>query len=259
MKSESTRTLLFGVFVLAGRELTAAQLIALAGPLGVSATNVKSHLTRMVAEGVLKRSGVARQTAYRPSAQQAHLVQGIQSRLSPARAERWDGRWLMLAVRLPANRTERERLRAMLWFDGFRPWTAGSFLRPAWPLRWTEKLARDYAAQAVGLGVCGALVRAIGTSEVASMYQLGDLDREARQLAAWIRRYPVGEISAEKAFAAQLQVGGLVARLVGHDPRLPQALWGRRRGMRELVREFHRFQARTALRARVFLDQVLSA
>ena len=43
--------------VLADCALTAAQLIRLAKPLGVSATNVKSHLTRMVADGILEREG----------------------------------------------------------------------------------------------------------------------------------------------------------------------------------------------------------
>ena len=50
---DSTRSLLFGVFVLAGKPLTAAEVIRLVGPLGVSATNAKSHLTRLVAEGAL--------------------------------------------------------------------------------------------------------------------------------------------------------------------------------------------------------------
>ena len=77
----STRTALFGLFVVAGRRLTTPQVIRLAAPLGVSATNVKSHLTRLVAEGVLERSGPPRQATYWPSARHATVVTRIEERL----------------------------------------------------------------------------------------------------------------------------------------------------------------------------------
>jgi hypothetical protein len=40
-------------------------------------------------------------------------------------------------------------------------------------------------------------------------------------------------------------------------PRLPPALWGDRNGIRELVRAFHRFEARIAPKAQRFLDEVI--
>jgi hypothetical protein len=49
----------------------------------------------------------------------------------------------------------------------------------------------------------------------------------------------------------------MVARLAGHDPRLPARLWGKRRGMRELVRAFERFEARVTPLAQRFLDDVI--
>jgi hypothetical protein len=97
----------------------------------------------------------------------------------------------------------------------------------------------------------------IGMPDVSVIYGLDSLDREARQLARWIsdRRIPTG--LGDDAFAARLKVGGLVARLVGHDPRLPPILWDGRNGMRELVRAFRRFEARVAPLAQRFLDEVL--
>ena len=74
-----SRTLIMGMLVLAGRKLTAAQLIRLAQPLRLSPTNLKSHLTRMVAEGVLIREGPARLASYRPSPEEMLVVNGIQA------------------------------------------------------------------------------------------------------------------------------------------------------------------------------------
>jgi DNA-binding transcriptional regulator PaaX len=251
---DSTRSLLFGVFVLAGKPLTAAEVIRLVGPLGVSSTNAKSHLTRLVAEGALDRRGPVRARLYSPSRSQAAVVEGIRMRLRPAPEEHWDGTWLALTVRLPAERQPRERLTASLWFDGFRPWAPGTFLRPAWPEGWALGRARHYLAHAPGFAMRGSFVETLNLRRVAILYDLAALDRQARALAAWIRRQEAIRSTGERAFAARLKVGGLVTRLVGHDPRLPPELWGARRGMRDLVRAYDRFDARLTPLSRRFLN-----
>jgi DNA-binding transcriptional regulator PaaX len=267
MKSSATRTVIFGLFVATGRRLTASQVIALARPLRISASNVKSHLTRMVAEGALERSGPARLARYWPSDRQRQVVEGITARLQgsavkTARAtrgadEQWNGHWLMLALRMPVRRAARDRLKMALWFDGFRPWNGDTWIRPAWPKPWAQERANACLGHAPGLCVQGVLLTAIDLKQVAHAYRLDSLDREASRLAQWIRDRPIGA-SPSKAFAERLRVGGMVARLVGHDPRLPTELWGQRAGLHELVREFHHFEERTRLRAERFVDQVLS-
>jgi len=237
--------------------MTAAQVIALAGTLGISATNVKSHLTRMVADGTLRRSGPARRARYWPSPNQARVVTDIVARLQGTPSESWNRTWLILILRMPSNRGHREQLTASLWFDGFRPWASNTFVRPAWPERWALNRARRHHANTGGMCARGTLVGAIGVADVSAIYGLDSLDREAHGLARWIshRRIPKG--SGDDAFAARLRVGGLVARLVGHDPRLPPVLWDGRTGMQELVRAFRRFEARIAPLAQLFLDGVL--
>lgn len=255
--SESTRTLLFGMFVTAGTKLTAAQVIALARPLGLSATNVKSHLTRMVADGTLERSGPRRGAQYWPSSGQADVVAGIVARLDGDPRESWDGGWLMLIRPMPSNRSYRERMRAALWFDGFRPWTFDAFVRPAWPSKWSTERARDYLRDGLGVSLRGKLVQPMAPGVVSELYRLDELDRRARRLAKWIRRRRIPIGGDGKAYAARLKVGGRVARLVGQDPRLPPELWGDRQGMRVLVGEFHRFERRIAPRAESFLGGVV--
>src|ERR1041385_3314259 len=112
----ASRTTLMGILVTAGRQLTAAQLIALAEPLGISATNVKSHLSRMVSEGVLQREGPARQAVYGPGRGQSYIVESIRQRMQPKAEARWDSTWLMLTLPLPKNRSQRDHLRAVPLF-----------------------------------------------------------------------------------------------------------------------------------------------
>jgi phenylacetic acid degradation operon negative regulatory protein len=253
MFPSSTRTLLFGIFVLARRKLTASQVITLARPLGISATNVKSHLTRMVAEGALERSGPRRAARYGPSPGQTAVVRAIETRLERDAAEPWNGHWILLALKMPADRGERERLRAALWFDGFRPWDPSTHVRPAWPKAWARARARWYLERAFGLAIEGPLFEPLPVNR---LYDLETLDREAGKLARRIRARQAAARSPARAFAARLEIGGLVARLVGHDPRLPRSLWGKRTGMRELARAFTGFEKGISPAARRFLDSV---
>lgn len=248
----SSRTIITGLLVLAGRRLSAAQLIRLAAPLGLSATNVKSHLTRMVAEGALEREGPTRLATYRPSAGQLLVIEGIQARLK-THEEPWDQSWMMLTLRSPLRRGHRERLRASLWFDGWRPLGTGAFARPAWPCPWAEDSARQYATHALGFCVRGVWVAR--PVEFGALYDLQGLDSEARRLAAWIGRRCIPAKSPQAAFVERMKVGERVAQLIGHDPRLPPEIWGRRRGMHDVVDAFRRFENHIALQAQNFMDE----
>jgi len=247
-----SRATIVGILVLAGRRLSAAQLIRLASPLGLSATNVKSHLTRMVAAGALDREGPARLGTYGPTAGQLLLIDGIQARLKESPEEPWDRTWLMLAFRLPPKRGHRERLRASLWFDGWRPVISDVYVRPAWPRTWSEESARKYSEQDLGFCIRGVFMGP--PVDFAALYDLRGLDSEARRLAAWIRRRSTATRSPQAAFVERLKVGGRVAQLIGHDPRLPSAIWGERRGMQELVDTFRRFEECIAPQAQDFLN-----
>jgi DNA-binding transcriptional regulator PaaX len=254
----SARTHIFGIFVLASCKLTAAQVIAIAKPLKISATNVKSHLTRMVYEGTLRRSGPVRQAVYWPSQSHSKIIEGINARLDKPRKESWDRTWLVLMLQMPSNRGQRETLRASLWFDGFRPFAPSTFVRPAWPENWAQQKTREYLAIVRGTSMRGKFVSTIEMSNAIASYNLNPLDREATRLAAWIntRRIPsFGTNSA--AFALRLKVGGLVARLVGHDPRLPPAIWSDRTGMSELIDAFRNFEKRIAPLSQNFLNEVI--
>ena len=247
------RTTILGILVLANRPLTAAQLIRLAEPLGLSASNLKSHLTRMVIEGSLVRNGSVRQATYSPSAAQNRVVTGIKARLMEDPKGPWDNTWYMLTFHLPANRGERQRLRSLLWFDGFRPISFDCFARPAWPQPWAQNCLHRYATGGA-FSVRGEIVFA--PYRIESLYDLRGLDSEAKGLAAWLVRQQIDSVTPRAAFLARMEAGGRVARLVGHDPRLPPAIWGKRSGMAEVVREYQEFEKLVSGPSQQFMSAV---
>lgn len=253
----STRSLLVGTLVLAKRPLTAPQIVALGRPLRLSATNIKSHLTRLTAEGVLSRTGSRRSQRYSLSAERAGLAERIAASLAEPPEEEWTGDWVIVAMNLPADRTTRERLRAELWFDGFRPCAPGTYLRPAWPMPWALDRARAIAPTALCL--VGKLAGTIRLEQVQKMYGIDAFDRQARRLASQIRAALRVAGDPAAAFRARLHMGGRAARLVAHDPRLPPEIWEGRRGLQELRDAFQRFEARIGPLADRFVDGALTS
>jgi DNA-binding transcriptional regulator PaaX len=183
------------------------------------------------------------------------VVAGIKARLMEDTKSPWDNTWYMLTMQLPANRAERDRLRASLWFDGFRPMSFDCFVRPAWPQPWARDRIDAYVADGA-FSIRGEIVS--GQYGMENLYDLRNLDSEARELVAWLKRQECRSITPRTAFLAQMEAGGRVARLVGHDPRLPPDIWGKRRGMADLIREFRRFEELVSSPAQRFMRAALA-
>lgn len=251
----ASRTTIMGIFVTAARGLTASQLIALAAPLGVSATNVKSHLTRMVAEGVLRRHGRVRLATYEATREQARFIDSIRDRLVESNQEPWDSTWLQLTLPVLRSRSQRERLHSGLWFEGFRTVAPNVYVRPAWPSPWAKDVARRYADVAAGICMQGVVLKSPG--DLSRLYDLNGLDSEAAVLASRIRRKVRVTLGPKQAFVERIRIGGEVVQLVAHDPKLPAEIWGSRHGVRNLVQAFSDFEAAVAKPAAAFVEQVV--
>ena len=257
MIGDSTRTVLFGILLLSERRLTASQLVTLARPLGLSATNVKSHLTRLVAEGALTRAGPVRAARYAPSEHQARLVAGIRERLDQSPPSEWDGQWLSLLAEPPKDRGARERWRAWLWFDGFRPVTPGAHVRPAWPLPWALTCAQAHLAHSNGFCLRGALLGTPNLPAIQAWYGVAELHAQARALIKRLQRAQTRGAEPVAAYVLQLQFGGAVAQLIARDPRLPSELWGEFTGIAELRRAWSEVEHALAARAQEFVARVV--
>jgi len=257
MDSASTRAQMFGVLVLVGKPVSTRELVALCAPLGLSATNVKSHLTRLVSEGALFRTGPRRAHRYAISPRRQEIVTAISRRLETGPTEPWDEQWLIVALKPPTDRSDRQRLRRVLWFEGFRPCGPDTYLRPAWPSAWAVARALSLASVASAC-VIGELVGTLHLGQVRRLYRLASIDAQARRLVRRIQEIAEGVTDLEGAFKAQLTVGGLVVGLVSHIPSLPPEIWGDLPGVRDLQSAYSRFDARTAGHADAYVDSVVS-
>ena len=133
----SARGLLFtllGEFVLpdGGTAWTAAVLAAFAR-LGIEEKTTRQALMRTAASGWLDAEKVGRRTRWRLTASaQKMLTEGadrIYSFTGPA--ESWDGRWLLVYVRIPeSDRRARHVVRSRLSWAGFGSLGAGLWISP---------------------------------------------------------------------------------------------------------------------------------
>lgn len=254
--NEATRTKLFGVLVLVGQPVSTREMVALCRPLGLSATNVKSHLTRLVGEGALVRSGPPRMQLHAVSAERQQLVEALSARLLQAPDERWDGQWLMIALARTVDRAERERQRSRLWFDGFRPCAKDTFLRPAWPRSWAIARAQSLTRAATAC-VIGPLVGTLHLGQVRKLYRLTDLDARVRRVTQQIAAVGKPIKTPAQAFEGRLAVGGKMVELVSHVPNLPAEIWGDLTGLREARAAYAAFEARVADLSDDFVASVL--
>ena len=254
MRRETTRSLLIGLFVLTGRaELSAAELVRLARCRGASAGNVKSHLTRMVQDGSLVRSGSPRLYLYAPAPGRKRIIEAIEMRIQPSE-EAWNGDWILFAAPLLDARARR-RLR----FDGFRPVGRGAFARPAWPRTWALERARTHAERSGGGFVVGSLNGERVLASCLRAYGLGTLARRAARLGTRIARGLSAPPTGARAFALRLEIGEAIARLFSANPRLPSALWGGRDPLHDVARAYARLERVLARAGAPFLAATIAA
>lgn len=231
MGPETTRSLLIGLFAVTGRsDLSASELLQLASCRGAKPSNIKSHLTRMVQDGTLVRSGSPRLYRYAPAPRRERIITAIRTRLTPME-EPWSGDWILFtAPRLDTR--ERRRLR----FDGFRPLGRGAFARPAWPRDWALTRARRHAERSGGGFVTGPLAGDRALALLLRGYGLAKLSQRAARFSIRVHAAAMAPPTGARAFALRLQLGEAVARLFSADPRLPPSLWGGRDPLCDLAR-----------------------
>ncbi|NIP79965.1 MAG: phenylacetic acid degradation operon negative regulatory protein PaaX, partial [Gemmatimonadetes bacterium] len=124
---------LFGDFLLhRPGPVWVGSLIALLEPLGLSATNVRTVLSRMAAKGWLESEREGRRSYYALTVRGRRLLEEGETRIYRPRAgEEWDGEWTLLAYSIPEERRGlRDRLRVRLEWLGFGSLGNGLWLTP---------------------------------------------------------------------------------------------------------------------------------
>lgn len=124
---------LYGDFLLhRGDPVWVGSLIELLEPLGLTATNVRTVLSRMVGHGWLVAERHGRRSYYDLTDRGRRLLEEGESRIyHPPRLEEWDGRWTLIAYSIPEEqRSQRDRLRTRLSWLGFGSLGNGLWVSP---------------------------------------------------------------------------------------------------------------------------------
>ena len=107
-------------------------LIALLEPLGLSATNVRTVLSRMAKKGWLESERHGRRSYYSLTDRGRRLLEEGETRIyRPRENESWDGAWTLVAYSIPEDRrAQRDRLRVRLEWLGFGSLGNGLWISP---------------------------------------------------------------------------------------------------------------------------------
>jgi len=137
---------LFGDFLLhRPGPVWVGSLIALLEPLGLSATNVRTVLSRMAGKGWLESEKHGRRSYYSLTARGRRLLEEGETRIYQPRAdEEWDGQWTLLAYSIPEERrSQRDRLRLRLEWLGFGSLGNGLWVSPHDMVDRVNQMAED--------------------------------------------------------------------------------------------------------------------
>ncbi|MEO6912589.1 MAG: phenylacetic acid degradation operon negative regulatory protein PaaX, partial [Candidatus Baltobacteraceae bacterium] len=122
---------LFGDFVGGRNALWVGSLIRLMAQFGLSEQAVRQAVSRMSRQGWLAAERTGNRSYYSLTERGERRVAKISPRIYEPVVE-WDGRWRMLAYRLPeTGRERRDRLRKDLTLIGFAPLTPSIWISPS--------------------------------------------------------------------------------------------------------------------------------
>ena len=260
-RQDTTRTQVFGLFVVAETpSLTMGQLVRLGTAVGLSETNIKSHVSRLCSDGSLMRMGEFGASRYALSEARRRIVESLRERMVPLekRREPWSGRWWLLGLHLPGDRVERDHARKRLRFAGMRAWGGNAWICPAWPQvemrRRLAKLARDMSAIACEGELTGNL-------DAVSTFELERLERVAAGLLLKVQRALADlakGLDGRSALKLRHRLGGTMARYVSEAPYLPPELLEGRASPSLLLTRLAELEATAGMLSREFILDALA-
>ncbi|MPZ97064.1 MAG: PaaX family transcriptional regulator [Propionibacteriales bacterium] len=120
MNARSALFDLYGDHVRArGGKAPVAALVRLLGALDIAAPAVRTAVSRMVRQGWLQSVRLPSGPGYALTPKATRRLDEAAVRIYRTRTDEWDGRWHLLVVEPPADRSARDRLRAGLSFLGY--------------------------------------------------------------------------------------------------------------------------------------------
>lgn len=235
---------LLGEYVQPRREVYRDVLVAALETLGYKTATARQAIARSERSGLFASQPVGRRSLLTlADTTLAMLRAGYPRIFHVGEARPWDGRWLLLVVRVPEQRRElRDRLRTQLAWAGFGSLGGGLWITPHVERAAEARAVVDGAAGVELLGFSTELLRGFGTPS-ALVAQAWDLDEIAAHYRAFVEDFRgLRPREPEATFRAQVTMVHAWRKLPFVDPGLPGELlperWPRDEA-RELFAERH--------------------
>jgi phenylacetic acid degradation operon negative regulatory protein len=156
-----------------------AALVRLLASLDIAAPAVRTAISRMVRQGWLEPVRLSTGPGYLLTPRARHRLDDAASRIYRTRDAGWDGRWDLIVLEAPAQRSARDRLRNGLSFLGYAPLADST---------WISAFASPEVAQLLEAeGVGFARMRAEDDAPAERAQRAWDLQTLAEAYVAWQR------------------------------------------------------------------------
>jgi phenylacetic acid degradation operon negative regulatory protein len=217
-----------------GEPVAVGSLIRLLAPLGLSATNVRTVLSRMVGKGWLRAERHGRGSYYELTHRgRALLEEGARRIYEPPRQDEWDGEWTLVAYSIPEDsRALRDRFRLRLTWLGLGSLGNGLWVTPHDVRETVAEVAGELEVTNYVQVFRGAHVG--GSAPEALVAQLWDLKGLHRAYDAFVDRHlepclrlkegGPGSIDPQAAYETRFRLVHEYRRFPLLDPFLPRPL-----------------------------------
>ena len=225
---------LFGDFLLhRPGPVWVGSLIALLEPLGLSATNVRTVLSRMAKKGWLETEKHGRRSYYSLTDRGRRLLEEGETRIyRPRENESWDGQWTLVAYSIPEERrSQRDRLRVRLEWLGFGSLGNGLWISPHDVVERVEEVAEElgvvsdveaFRGDHVGEGASSQLVRHCWDLESLNAEYEAFIDRHLDDCVAL--KEGADSVEPREAYVRRFNLVHEFREFPLRDPFLPRAL-----------------------------------
>lgn len=221
-------------------------LVGTLARLGVEERNARQSLARVAGAGYLDRHREGRRVRWDLSPAGRELLSSGAERIYSlgARADAWDGRWLVVLCSVADNAT-RARLRTRLGFLGFGFLPGGVAV--------SAHVEREPQTVAVlkGLGLDDAVVLRAETADLQPLERAWDIDGLAAAYRAFLdRKWPADPLAALVVLVHEWR------RFPSIDPELPEVLLPPRWPSRRAKARFEQLRARWTPEAQAAFDDL---
>jgi phenylacetic acid degradation operon negative regulatory protein len=203
-----------------------AALVRLLGPLDIAAPAVRTAVSRMVRQGWLRPERLPAGPGYALTAKATRRLDDAAVRIYRTNQGNWDGRWHLLVVSAPPDRSARARFAASLRFLGYGPLENGTWVAP--------RPAAEVATLLTESGIAAEQFHAEHADGLKGSHALveraWDLDALAASYESFVTELrPVVDAAGpaateEQAFAARSRLVHAWRQFLFSDPALPADL-----------------------------------